>query len=138
MGASVANALTAGYWAGVKPKDYKGQDLDKALKSYEGVAGKTVKIPNNLIPGTPKATIGDIDDCIAQMKNAITELEKGKVMLNQTVTALQAVQSAASKASGDLMKLSKGKDVDEDEYKNAATSANSVGDAASSKLKDFK
>jgi hypothetical protein len=138
MGATVVNALTASYWAGNKPVDYKNQDLDKALKAYEPLAGKTAKIPSNLIPPVPKSTITDIDDCIAKLKNAITELEKGKVILNQVITALQAVQGAAGKTSADLTKLSKGKDVDESKYKFAATSASSIGSFAADALKNYK
>jgi hypothetical protein len=138
MGATVVNALTSSFWASRKPDDYKAQDLDRALKTYEGVAGKSVKIPSNLIPPVPKAAVSDIDDCITKMKSAITELEKGKTVLNTQVTALQAVQSAASKTSADLIKLSKGKDVDENKYKNAAASASSVGSAAADALKDVK
>ena len=138
MGATVVNGLTASYWASNKPADYKGQDLDKALKTYEPLGGKTLKIPSSLIPPVPKPTIGEIDDCIAKLKAAITELEKGKVTLNQIVTALQGVQAAASKTSADLTKLSKGKDVDESEYKAAATRASSVGSLAADALKDVK
>ena len=138
MGARVVNALTVSYWADHKPADYKGQDLDRALKAYESVAGKTVKIPSNLIPPVPKSTITDIDDCIAKLKSAITELDKGKVILNQIVTTLQAVQAAGGKASADLTKLSKGKNVDETEYKNAATSANTIASLAADALNDYK
>jgi len=138
MGATVVNGLTASYWAGNKPPDYKNTDLDKALKTYEGVAGKTLKIPKDLIPPVPKSNVGDIDDCIAKMKSAISELEKGKTILNQIVTALKAVQAAAAKTSADLTKLSKGKDVDESKYKAAATNASSIGSLAAGELKDVQ
>jgi len=137
MAATVVNALTVSHWAGHKPDGYKSADLDKALKSFEPLAGKTITIPNNLIPTTPKPKIGEIDACIAKMKSAITELEKGKTMLNQIATALKGVQSAALKTSGDLNKLSKGKDVDESEYKNAAISANSIASIAADRLGDY-
>jgi hypothetical protein len=136
MGATVTNALTSSYWASNKPDDYKTQDLDKALKAYEGVAGKTVKIPNNLIPPVPKSSVKDIDDCINKLKSAISELEKGKTALGQSVTALKAVQAAASKAAADLAKLSKGKDADETKYKNAVAAANAISSAAADALKD--
>jgi hypothetical protein len=138
MGATVVNALTSSYWAGHKPADYKGQDLDKALKAYEPLAGKSVTIPSSLIPPVPKASVSAIDACIAKLKSAITELEKGKVILNQVATALQAVQTAAGKASADLIKLAKGKDADETEYKNAAITANSIGSLAADALKDYR
>ena len=131
MGATVANALTSSYWAGAKPKDYKGQDLDRALKTYEGLAGKSnLKIPANLIPRVPQGKIGEIDGCIKDLNNAVTELQKGLTVLKQVATALQAVQGAAAKTSADLTKLSKGKDADQDAYQNAAANANSVGAAA--------
>src|SRR5947209_2003335 len=102
MGATVVNGLTASFWADHKPADYKNQDLDRALKTYESSAGKTVRIPSNLIPPVPKSTVTDIDSCVTKLKSAITELEKGKVILNQIVTALQGVQTAANKTSSDL------------------------------------
>jgi len=51
---------------------------------------------------------------------------------------LQGVQTAAGKASADLTKQSKGKDVDESEYKNAATTASTIGSLAGDKLKDYQ
>src|SRR5262245_13882699 len=138
MAATVVNSLTASYWAGNKPNGYKGQDLDKALKAYEPLAGKTVIIPKDLIPSVPKAQVGDIDACITKVKSAITELEKGKVMLNQFISALQAVQAAGGKTAAELTKLSKGKDVDETEYKNAAASANSIAVGAAETIKSYK
>ena len=83
-------------------------------------------------------TVSAIYACIAKLKSAITELEKGKVILNQVATALQAVQTAACKASADLTKLAKGKDVDRTEYKNAAITANSIGSLAADALKDYR
>ncbi|MCI0685240.1 MAG: hypothetical protein L0Y71_24335 [Gemmataceae bacterium] len=137
MAATVVNALSASHWAGHKPAGYKGQDLDKALKAYEPLAGKTITIPSNLIPSAPKAKVGEVDTCISKLKHAVTELEKGKVLLSQIATALKAVQSAALKASTDLNKLSKGKDVDESEYKNAAISASSIAGIAADRLGDY-
>jgi hypothetical protein len=138
MGAKVVNGLTVSYWAEHKPAYYKGQDLERALKAYESVAGKAVKIPNNLIPPVPQSTISDIDACIPKLKSAITELEKGKVILNQIVAALQAVQAAGDKTSADLTKLSKDKNLDETEFKNAAVSANSIASLAADTVKGYK
>ena len=135
MGATVINNLTSSYWAGAKPKDYQGQDLDRALKAYEGLAGKSnVTIPSNLIPKVPAGKIGEIDACIKDLNNAITELQKGSTTLKQVATALKAVQSAAAKTATDLSKLSKGKDADKDAYEAASTKASSVGSMASSAL----
>jgi hypothetical protein len=129
MGATVVNSLTASYWAGHKPASYKSQDLDKALKAYESVAGKTLTMITKL-PTVPKATLGGIDTCIKDLQAAITELQKTQAAIKQLTGALQAVQGAAGKTSGELTKLSKGKDVDETEYKNAAISASSIGSIA--------
>jgi hypothetical protein len=138
MGATVVNGLTSSYWAGSKPKDYKGQDLDRALKAYEAVASKgKLTIPSNLIPKVPQSKIGDIDGCIKDLNNAVTELQKGLTALKQVATALQGVQSAAGKTSADLSKLSKGKGVDPDEYQAASTKASSVGMLAGDALKDI-
>ena len=135
MGATVVNSLTASYWAGNKPKSYKGQDLDRALKAYETVAAKGgIQIPSNLIPKVPQPKIGEIDSCIKDLNNAVTELQKGMTILKQIATALQAVQNAAYKTSGDLTKLSKGKGVDPKEYENASISADSVGSIAADAL----
>jgi hypothetical protein len=135
MSATVVNNLTASYWAGAKPKDYKGQDLDRALKAYETAASKGgIQIPSNLIPKVPQAKIGEIDGCIKDLNNAVTELQKATTALKQVATALQAVQSAAGKTSADLTKLSKGNDVDPDEYQAAATKASSVGMMAADAL----
>src|SRR5258706_10974293 len=125
MGATVVTSLTASYWTGHKPADYKGQDLEKALKAYEGVAGKTLTMITKL-PTVPKATVSGIDTCIKELQAAITELQKTQATIKQFTGALQAVQGAANKTSGELTKLSKGKDVDESEYKNAAISASSI------------
>jgi hypothetical protein len=128
MGATVVNGLSSSYWAGNKPKDYKGQDLDRALKAYEAVAAKgNITIPSNLIPKVPQSKIGEIDGCIKDLNNAVTELQKGVTILKQVATALKAVQNAAAKTSVELSKLSKGKGVDPDAYEAASTTASSVG-----------
>jgi hypothetical protein len=108
MGATVVSGnLSSAYWARSKPGDYKGQDLDRALKSYEALAGKSISIPSNLIPKVPKPRIGEIESCVTQLESAVTELHKGVAILKQTVAALQAVQGAAGKAAGDLRKLAR-------------------------------
>jgi exonuclease VII small subunit len=137
MGATVVSgstALTAANWAKSKPADYKGQDLDRALKSFEAAAGKSISIPNNLIPKVPKPSIGEIETCITGLESAVTELQKGLAILRQIVAALQAVQGAAGKAAGDLRKLAKGKDSDKDAYESAAGAADFIGAAAGDAL----
>ncbi len=139
MGASTVNGLTAAYWAKAKPDDYKGQDLDKALKTYEGVAGKAIKIPNDLIPKVPKPTIGEIEGCIKDLQSAVTELQKGITLLKPIITALEGVQGAAGKASADLRKQAKDKKDDaKEKYENAATTADSISSLAASAVKDYK
>ena len=64
--------------------------------------------------------------------------QKGQVMLKQIIAALNGVQSAANKTAGELTKLSKGKDADEDAYQNAAASAYSIASLASGALKDYQ
>ena len=138
MGATVVNGLTASYWAGAKPPDYKNTDLDKALKTYEGVAGKTVTFSKSLMPPVPKSTITDITACITDLKSAIADLEKAKTLLNPIVTALKAVITVANKTSTDLKNLSKGKDVDEKKYLAASTNAGSISFLAAGALKDVQ
>jgi hypothetical protein len=137
MGASVVK-LSASTWTSQKPAAFKGgQDLEKALSTYEGLAGKTVKVPNNLIPPVPNSTIKDFDDCIAKLKNAVSELEKGKVILNQIGTALKAVVTAAKKTAADLTKAASAPNVDTSVFQNAAAAANSIATLASDTLKDY-
>ena len=133
MGATVVSGLSSANWAKSKPADYKGQDLDKALKGYEALAGKGISIPNNLIPKIPKPSVAEIGSCITDLESAVTDLQKGLAILRQTVTALQAVQGAEGKPSADLRKLAKGKQ-DKDAYENAAAAAEAVSTAAAGAL----
>jgi hypothetical protein len=138
MGATVVSGnLSSAYWARSKPADYKGQDLDRALKSYEAVA-KGISIPGDLIPKVPKPRAGEIESCIKQLESAVTELRKALGVLKQMETALQAVQSAAGKAAGDLRKLAKGKDSDKQAYENAAGVAEAIGGGASNALSQLR
>lgn len=138
MGAIVVHGVSAREWASLKPANYKDQDLDKALKAYEPLAGKGISIPGNLFPDLPKATIGEIDTCIKGLQSAITELQKGQTFLKQIVAALQAVAGAAGKTSADLRKLAKGKDADKNACEKAAISAGSIGSFAASAIKNFQ
>jgi hypothetical protein len=130
MGATVVNNLTVGYWTKAKPADYKNQDLEKALKTYEGVAGKTATIPNDLVPKTPKAKVSEIESCLKSLQNAVTELTKAQTFLKSITSALEGVQAAAGKVSADLYKQAKGKsDDDKSKYENAAASASGIATA---------
>ena len=139
MAATVIDSM-ADHWAESKPADYKGQDLDKALKAYEALESKMPTIPSNLIPSIPESKVSAIDECIANVKSTIAELEKGKTYLNQLITAAKAVQTAASKTSADLTKLAKGKKDAKEElkYKNAASTANFIGSSAAQSMKQCK
>jgi hypothetical protein len=139
MGATSVKCLSSSYWAKAKPPDYKDQSLDKALKAYEPLADKGLKIPNDLIPKTPDPKVSAINKCITDMKSATTELTKGVDILNKSIAAVQAVQAAAGKTATDLRKQAKDKqDKDKDTYENAAASAESIGSAAAGALKDLQ
>ncbi len=139
MGAIVVNALSSANWAKSKPADYKGQDLDKALKAFEALSGKaSITIPGNLIPQVPKAAVGAIESCIKDLNTAVSELQKGLAILKPTVTVLQAIQGAATKTAGELSKMAKDKDGDKGKYENAAASANAAGSAAANLLRDLR
>jgi exonuclease VII small subunit len=136
MGAIVVDSLTASYWVGSKPKDYKGGlDLERALKAYEAAAAKGgIQIPSNLIPKVPQSKIGEIDGCIKDLTHAVAELQKGMASLKLVATALQAVRSAADKTGVELGKLAKGKGVDPQQYEAASTRASSIGMMAADAL----
>jgi hypothetical protein len=139
MGAIVVGGgLSSSNWVRSKPSDYKGQDLDRALKSFEAVANKMPSIPSNLIPKAPKATIGEIDTCITGLESAVTELQKALALVKQIAAALESVQGASGKAAADLRKLAKGKDADKDAYDNAASVAESIGGTAGTALNTIK
>jgi hypothetical protein len=138
---SAVGVLTAANWAGSKPADYKGAELDKALQAWEALAGKAVQIPQDLIPTPPACKVGALTNYVNELKSVVKELERGKALVMQYVTALQAVQAAGSKASADLIKLSKGKKLDEatqQKYTYAANAANSIAASAAGALKDYQ
>jgi len=135
MGARVAHIsdLSSSAWAGKKPKSYKGADLDKALKAWESLAAKPVTFPPELLPAAPAFNLSAIEGCAVLVKAAITDVEKLKKAVNERITALKAVATAGGKASADLMKLSKGKKLKEEEvteYRSAAIEAESLGRSA--------
>jgi len=139
MGATVVSGnLSSAYWAKSKPADYKGQDLDRALKSYEGLAGKSITIPSSLIPSVPKSSIKEVEKCITQLQAAVTELQKGVGILKQTVGALKAIQGAAAKAAGELRKQADGAGANKQAYQNAAGVAEAIGGGAGNALKTIE
>ena len=132
MGATASSGLSPSDWT--KPKNYKGMDLDNALKAYQPFAGKTVDVSKNLIPGVPKPSVKAFEDCITKMKSAIAELEKGKTYLNQIISALNKVQDAANKTATELNKLANTKNVDGSDFQAGATRASSIGSLAADAL----
>jgi len=137
MGAIAVSSLNSANWIKSKPADYKGQDLDKALKAYEVLAAKGVSMPNSL-PKLPKPTIKEINSCITDLEATVTEFHKTLATLNQIVAALQAIQGAAGKATADLQKLAKGKDADKDAYDSAIAAASAAGSAAVSAMAELR
>jgi len=137
MGAIVVSGLSSGTWAKAKPADYKGQELDKALKAYEAQAPKSILVPANL-PKLPKAKIGEMETCIADLESAAGEIKKALAILKQNVAALKTVQGAAGKTAADLRKLAKDKPADKNKYENAASEADSIGSFAGHAINDFR
>lgn len=118
MGATAtAINLTPQSWAALKPKDYKGADLDKALAALQSARGKD--------PGLDK--------------DSIASLEKRVAWLKELQAALNAVKAAAGKTSADLKKQCKGKDdKTRFDYESAAGSADTIGGQASSEAGKYK
>lgn len=115
MGAKVSqlSELSASAWAGKKPKNYKGNDLDKALTAWEKL--KPVKFPQDLLPEAPAFKLSEIEGCEAMLKGAIKDIEKLKKEVEEQVKALKAVSSAGDKAASELKKMSKDKKLSKDE-----------------------
>lgn len=118
MGATAtAINLTPGSWSELKPKDYKGSDLDKALSTLQSSRGKD--------PGLDK--------------DSISSLEKRAAYLKDLQAALKSVTTAAGKASADLKKQAKDKDDrGKQEYTSAAGNADVIGQQASSESAKYK
>ncbi len=138
MGAVVVAAgLSSANWAKQKPADYKGRDLDQALKGYESLAAKRATIPSSL-PVLPNGRISEIDSCITEMESSIVELQKAQAHLKQLVAALQAVVAAAARTSADLRRLAKGTAADTGAYENAASTADVIEGKVSKAVNDLK
>src|SRR5262245_41392211 len=119
MAARVSNIsdISASAWSAKKPKSYKGNDLDKALKAWDSLAAKPVTFPPDLLPPAPEFNLSKIEGCAVLVKAAITEVEKLKKDVEERIKALKAVASAADKTSSDLNKLSTDKKRKDDEIK---------------------
>ena len=116
-------------WAEMKPASYKGTDLDKALKAYEGVDSLSLD-PRKL------TTIR-----LKELEAFIAELEKLRTSLKKRVAALKAVNAAVKKTVAELTKAakeSKTPKAEVEKYKAAITYANTLPPDADKQLKDFE
>jgi hypothetical protein len=129
MGAKATTIkLDSNGWSKAKPSDYKGKDLDAALKKYESASGKNVTMPKNM----PKGSIAEIQQCIKDLQVAVDGLKP-------ILAALQEVSSAAGKTVSDLDKQAKGKsDDDKSKYQSAQNVANAIASEASKAMADIK
>jgi hypothetical protein len=141
MGATVVNtSLTASSWTKAKPPDYKGKDLETALKAAEGLDAKKIAIPAKL-PTVPKLKISEIETCITELESDIITLQKALADLKKMESAFQAVCNAADKTSSDLQKMEKDKKATEDQkqkYSSAAQTASVIGSNAASMAANLK
>jgi hypothetical protein len=133
MPAKVVNLkLNAGVWIKAKPPEFKGKDLELALKGVEGIDVKNVALPD-FKSKAPKLKIYEIEDCIKEMESDLAALKKALAEMNKFLTALRAVQSAAEKTKDELEKMAKDQKASEDQkekYKSAAQTASAIlGDA---------
>ena len=127
MAAIVHDALCASHWAGHKPANYKGEDLDAALKEYELAADNLTDIPHYVIPTARVWKIKQIDASMANLKMAIAALDRFRANLHPVINALRTVQAAADKAKAELTELAKSDEVDAKQYLNAANQAAKIG-----------
>lgn len=126
MGAKViSTGLKAGDWAESKPSDYKGNELDTALKAYEAEAAKGWTIPS----GAPTAKAGEIKAYIAELNKTLTSLAS-------LSAAAGKVSAAATKTAADLKKLAKDAK-DPNAYNSAAGVASTIGANAAKVAKDI-
>lgn len=118
MGATATTInLTPQSWSALKPKDYKGGDMDKALSTLQSSRGKD--------PGCDQ--------------DSIASLEKRATYLKDLQAALKTVTTAAGKTSADLKKQAKDKDDrGKQEYTSAANCADTIGQQASSESAKYK
>jgi hypothetical protein len=141
MGATVVNtSLTVSAWTKAKPSDYKGKDLENALKGAEGFDAKKIAMPAKL-PTVPKLKISEIETCITEMEADIITLQKALAELKKMQTAFQAVSSAANKTSSELEKMQNDKKASDDQkqkYQSAAQTASVIGSNAAGMAASLK
>jgi hypothetical protein len=95
----VDTSLKAATWDKVKPKDYKNNDLSKALKALEGAAKSSFSMPG----AVPAVKLSEIEDCNNM-------LEAAKKDLKPMIDAMGSVADAARATASELQKLSKDKE----------------------------
>ncbi|HEX2474373.1 MAG TPA: hypothetical protein VHK01_06500 [Lacipirellulaceae bacterium] len=141
MGATVvSNSLTASSWTKAKPADYKGKDLENALKAAEGLDAKKIAMPANL-PTVPKLKTSEIESCITELEADIITLQKALAELKKMESAYQAVSIAADKTTSELAKMEKDKKATDDQkqkYDIAAQTASVIGSNAASMAAKLK
>ena len=141
MAATVVDgSLKASTWTKAKPADYKGKDLETALKAAEGYDTKKLAMPAKL-PAVPKLKISDIETCITELEADLVTLQKALAELKKIQASLQAVSSAASKTASELEKMENDKKTSDDkkrEYRSAAQTASSIGSSAATGLANLK
>lgn len=133
MGATVVDtSVNSANWTKQKPADYNGKDLDKALKTYEGLVSQGPSVPASL-PTMPKMSGKELGACIKTLESAIDDMKKAVAFLKKLGDALKAVNSAATKTSAELQKLAKDMTGDaKNKYLSAASAAAGIGAQASS------
>jgi hypothetical protein len=141
MAATVVDtSVKAAAWTKAKPADYKGKDLETALKAAEGFDTKKIAMPAKL-PTVPKLKISEIEKCITEMEADLVTLQKALAELKKIQASLQAVSSAASKTASELEKMEKDKnasDAKKQEYRSAAHTASGIGSSAATSLANLK
>jgi hypothetical protein len=136
----VSSSLSASDWTKQKPAEYKGKELETALKGVEGLDSKKFAMPTKLST-VPKLKISEIETCITEMEADIVTLKKALAELKTSQASLQAVTSAANKTSSELLKMAKDKKASDDQkkkYENASQVALAIGSRASTTLGSIK
>lgn len=134
----VDGSLKSSNWTKKKPADYKGKDLDNALKAYEALADKKITVPAAL-PTMPKHSASAMEQCIKDMQAAIAEMQKATTHLKQMATSLQKVSTAGNATANELRKLAEDKQgADKKSYLDGASTASAIALEASQMAKQVQ
>jgi hypothetical protein len=140
MAAQVVSVnLKLAEWTNVKPKEYPGKDLDKALKAMENVK-LSVPLPADPI-SVPKVSISSFDTTMKQMKADLQTLTSSHTLLKEVQSAANAVSSAAGKTNAELQAMAKDKKTSEEQkkkFEKAAEIALAIGAKASTLANQIK